>query len=66
MCREIESLPFVIPLLAEDADWIENRLALPRFRATGTALAGVLRETPRLCRGGSRSLTDPGVHRGNS
>src|SRR5579863_5727626 len=21
---------------------------------------------PRLCRGGSRSLTDPGVHRGNS
>ncbi len=23
-------------------------------------------ETPRLCRGGSRSLTDPGVHRGNS
>jgi len=26
----------------------------------------VRRETPRLCRGGSRSLTDPGVHRGNS
>ena len=23
-------------------------------------------ETPRLCRGGSRSLTDTGVHRGNS
>ena len=26
----------------------------------------VRRETPRLCRGGSRSLTDTGVHRGNS
>ena len=23
-------------------------------------------ETPRLCRGGSRSLTDTGVHRGDS
>jgi transposase len=23
-------------------------------------------ETPRLCRGGSKSLTDTGVHRGNS
>jgi L-iditol 2-dehydrogenase len=26
----------------------------------------VRRETPRLCRGGSRSLTNTGVHRGNS
>jgi hypothetical protein len=26
----------------------------------------VSRETPRLCRGGSRSLTNSGVHRGNS
>jgi len=26
----------------------------------------VRRETPRLCRGGSKSLTDTGVHRGNS
>ena len=26
----------------------------------------VRRETPRLCRGGSRSLTNPGVHRGDS
>jgi hypothetical protein len=25
--REIEALHFVIPLLAEDADWVENGLA---------------------------------------
>ena len=39
--REIKALRFVIPLLAEDADWIENGLALPpsasQFRGTGTA-----------------------------
>ena len=39
--REIEALQFVIPLLAEDADWIENGLAPPlsasQFRGTGTA-----------------------------
>ena len=35
--KEIEALHFVIPLLAEEADWIENGLAPPRFRATGTA-----------------------------
>jgi hypothetical protein len=34
---EIKALHFVIPLLAEEADWIENGLAPPRFRATGTA-----------------------------
>jgi hypothetical protein len=38
--REIEALHFVIPLLAEDADWIDNGLASPRstsqFRGTGT------------------------------
>ena len=28
--------------------------------------ASVQRETPRLCRGGSKSLTDTGVHQGNS
>jgi len=35
--KEIEALHFVIPLLAEEADWIENGLAPTRFRATGTA-----------------------------
>jgi hypothetical protein len=39
--REIKALHLVIPLLAEDADWIENRLAPPlsisQFRGTGTA-----------------------------
>lgn len=35
--KEIEALHFVIPLLAEEADWIENGLAPPGFRATGTA-----------------------------
>jgi hypothetical protein len=34
--KEIEALHFVIPLLAEDADRIEDGLAPPRFRATGT------------------------------
>ena len=38
--REVEALHFVIPLLAEDADWIDNGLASPRsasqFRGTGT------------------------------
>jgi hypothetical protein len=39
--REIEALHFVIPLLAEDADWIDNGLALPasQFRETGIASA---------------------------
>jgi hypothetical protein len=32
--KKIEALHFVIPLLAEEADWIENGLAPPRFRAT--------------------------------
>jgi len=37
--REIEALHFVIPLLAEDADWIDNGLASPgsQFRETGIA-----------------------------
>jgi hypothetical protein len=35
--KEIEALHLVIPLLAEDADWIEDGFAPPRFRATGTA-----------------------------
>jgi hypothetical protein len=35
--KEIEALHFVIPLLAEEADWIENGLAPPRFSAIGTA-----------------------------
>ncbi len=35
--REIEALHFVIPLLAEDADWIERGLASPvsQFRGRG-------------------------------
>jgi hypothetical protein len=39
--REIEALHFVIPLLAENADWVENGLALPgsHSRATGIATA---------------------------
>ena len=39
--KEIEALHFGIPLLAEDADWVELGLASPRsasqFRGTGTA-----------------------------
>ncbi len=39
--REIEALHLVIPLLAEDTDWIEHGLAPPpsvsQFRGTGTA-----------------------------
>lgn len=38
--KEIEALHFVIPLLAEDEDWIEGGLALPpsfsQVRGTGT------------------------------
>ena len=35
--RQIAALHLVIPLLAENADWIENGLALPvSKRATGT------------------------------
>jgi hypothetical protein len=39
--REIEALQFVIPLLAENADWVENGLALPgsHSRETGIATA---------------------------
>ncbi len=37
---QIDALHLVIPLLAEDADWIENGLALPvSKRATGTESA---------------------------
>jgi hypothetical protein len=35
--KEVKALHFVIPLLAEEADWIENGVAPPRFGATGTA-----------------------------
>ena len=39
--REIEALHFVIPLLAENADCVENGLALPgsHSRETGIATA---------------------------
>jgi hypothetical protein len=38
---EIKALHFVIPLLAEDADWIEHGLASPvsQFRGSGPASA---------------------------
>ena len=38
---EIKALHFVIPLLAEDADWIEHGLASPvsQFRGSGPANA---------------------------
>ncbi len=35
--KEIKALHFVIPLLAEEEDWIENGFAPPRFGATRTA-----------------------------
>ena len=38
--QEIEALHLVIPLLADDGDWVEHGLALPpslsQFQATGT------------------------------
>ena len=37
--REIEALHFVIPLLAEDADWVENGLALPGSHSRETEIA---------------------------
>jgi len=39
--REIESLHFAIPLLAEDVDWIEHGLASPvsQYRRRGPASA---------------------------
>lgn len=39
--REIEALRFVIPLLAEDEDWIEHGLTSPvlQFRESGPARA---------------------------
>ena len=37
--REIEALHFVIPLLAENADWIENGLALPGSHSRETWIA---------------------------
>ena len=37
--REIEALHFVIPLLAENADWVENGLALPGSHSRETAIA---------------------------
>ncbi len=37
--REIEALHFVIPLLAENADWVENGLALPGSHSRETPIA---------------------------
>ncbi len=46
--REIAALHVVIPLLADDADWIENGLAAPlsASQVRGTGTAGV-QEWPR-------------------
>jgi site-specific recombinase XerD len=43
----------------EHSAQIQRVLAIPSKRFTRTL---VQKETPRLCRGGSRSLTNPGVH----
>jgi hypothetical protein len=37
--REIEALRFVIPLLAENADWVENGLVLPGSHSRETGIA---------------------------
>ena len=39
--QEIEALHFVLPLLAEDADWIEYGLAPPNSQVRGTGTAGL-------------------------
>jgi hypothetical protein len=46
--KEIKALHLAIPLLAEDADWIENGLAPPLSvsQVRGTGIAG-LQEWPR-------------------
>ena len=45
-----------------------NPISRPRtlWDTQSVSFTSPIREAPRLCRGGSRSLTDPGVHRGNS
>ena len=49
------------------AEWALQRLQ-EELAPLGVELTrfSPFRETPRLCRGGSRSLTYEGVHRGNS
>ena len=50
--------------LTGDSAWSDYTVEV---RVRPLSLADLVRwETPRLCRGGSRSLTDTGVHRGNS
>jgi hypothetical protein len=44
--REIEALHFVIPLLAENADWVENGLALPGSHSRETPIATAKRVAP--------------------
>jgi len=46
--KEVNALHFVIPLLAEEADWVELGLASPRgtSQSRGTGTAGV-QEWPR-------------------
>ena len=46
--------------------WIEGILFRPYPRVAHEENLLVRRETPRLCRGGSNSLTVTGVHRRNS
>lgn len=74
VARELE--PFIdldhIQLIALPyRDWTPRAFTLPlevafTSRRMSRSLASLPRETPRLCRGGSRSLTCKGVHRGNS
>ena len=50
-----------------DAVFVENKaFSAYTSRVAVSDAASLQRETPRLCRGGSQSLTDTGVHRGNS
>jgi hypothetical protein len=47
--------------------FVDEEGSASSFHGIGQTIATSLpRETPRLCRGGSRSLTCKGVHRGNS
>ncbi len=45
--REIEALHFVIPLLADDADWIESGLPSPGSQSRETGIASAKGWPPR-------------------
>ena len=58
--KEIEALHLVIPLLAEDADWVEHGLAPPlsTLQVRGTGTAG-MQEYPRRGRVAEALFTQP-------